>query len=76
MNPDFESRIVLALRDHGGPPELAPQLVAMAQQMNMTEFLEPWIRFHIGEEWSAVQFRIWVEKYVETSERLKRAGNA
>lgn len=73
MPEEFEARIVLALKDHGGPPELAPQLVALAEQMELTDFVEDWIMFHVEPEWSAMQFRTWGEKYSITRNALLKA---
>ena len=72
MTEDLESRIARALTEHGGPPEIAPQLVAIAQQRQLFSVIEHWIAFHMGEEWSALQFTEWCEKYDKTVEALKQ----
>lgn len=71
MPEDFEARIVLALKDHGGPPELAPQLCAIADNYNLSNALENWIRWHRLPEWSAMQFETWCNKYWDSYHRLE-----
>jgi hypothetical protein len=67
----FEASIAQALIDADGPPELAPQLVALARQHGITPMLTTWIRFHIGGmQWSAMQFDQWAIKYNETRKAL------
>lgn len=70
MPESFESRIAQALTDHGGPPELAPQLEALAESHNVMSCLMPWITFHIGDEWSAGQFNAWCWKYRRTQNEI------
>ncbi len=71
----FEFRIAQALTDHGGPPELAPQLVALAGESEINELqLTAWIRFHIAAEWSAQQFRHWAERYNKAAKSLDAVG--
>jgi hypothetical protein len=50
---DDDKKIAQALTDAGGPPELAPQLVAITRKhgARLGE-LERWISWH-GGEWSA-----------------------
>ncbi len=50
---DFEQRIARELVDHQGPPELAPQLVALARQfqvdaprLDWNAKLLQWVRFN------------------------------
>jgi hypothetical protein len=55
MTPDDdETRVAEALIDAGGPPALAPQLVAItrARGLLQRELLD-WISWHTGKEWSA-----------------------
>lgn len=74
MPEDFESAIAQALIDQGGPPEIAPQLVAIAAERELSHCLKRWIDFHIGTEWSARQFDEWCVKFNETMKRLKAQG--
>ena len=76
MTPYFESLIAQALTDAGGPPELAPQLIAVAEQHQLSQLLLRWIEFHIGEEWSAMQFDTWCLKYRTTIKELIQQENA
>ncbi len=66
MIQDFEARVSQALTDHNGPPELAPQLVALAEKHELAAELLQWIAFHIGEEWSAAEFNTWAWKFKRT----------
>ena len=72
MTEDFESTVHLNLAAAGGPPELAPQLAAIATQRDAAALLAHWIVFHIGPEWSAMQFDQWVTKYRQTEEEIKQ----
>ena len=75
MSEDFEALISQALTDHGGPPEIAPQLIAIAEQNGLTRVLPSWIHFHRQDEWSAAQFTVWCGKYRAMMERLEKGGN-
>ncbi len=72
MPEDFEPRIAQALSDSGGPPELAPQLVALAVKHGLESRLLDWVRFHVGKDWSGVEFELWALKLIETREALAR----
>lgn len=70
---DFEALITQTLRGYGAPPELAPQLLAIAAMHELAakeslrvRFIQNWIIFHIGEEWSAMQFSAWCKKLTQT----------
>src|SRR5229473_3580002 len=73
MADDFESQIAQALTDFGGPPELAPQLIALADSHLLRHELAKWIKFHVGEEWTAGQFNAWCWKYRRTVGALPEA---
>ena len=60
--PSIENLIWQALVDHGGPPEIAPQLLALAMSHQLLDQVIPWIRFHTGAIWSASEFNAWCFK--------------
>lgn len=71
---DLESKVTQALINFGGPPELAPQLVAIAFERGLAicgtnaspeALVMSWIRFHVSDEWSARQFHDWLLKLIE-----------
>jgi len=70
---EFEQTVVETLREHGGPVELAPQLVAIAQKNCVVYELNQWIMFHRGAEWSAAQFETWCAKFLDFREKLAQA---
>jgi hypothetical protein len=67
----LQSRIERSLEEQGGPPEIAEQLVAIAESRHAEHLLSPWVVFHVGEEWSARQFEQWLTKYEDTAKRLR-----
>jgi hypothetical protein len=59
-----EAEIAQALTDNGGPPELAPQLIAIAEQHQVAKaHLKAWVRFYIGTEWRGQEFAEWCVEY-------------
>lgn len=70
MPEDLDQTISQALTDHGGPPELAPQLVAIGRQRQAETLILPWIRFFRQGEWSGIQFQKWLHKYFEAAAEL------
>ena len=73
---DFEQQIQQALIDHGGPPEIAPQLIALADLHELTAALKDWIIFHNGSEWRCQQFDDWCRKFKETKAGISRLNQA
>ena len=71
--PDFEEEIIECLRVNGGPLELAPQLVAIAQAHCLIYELKQWIIFHRGQEWTGAQFETWCMKFLEFRRKLAEA---
>jgi hypothetical protein len=70
MQEEHERRITEALIDQGGPPELALQLIAIAEKELIPPLtLRQWISYHKGE-WSAVQFAMWAAKYNDVLRRI------
>ena len=61
---DYEARVSQALADSGGPIELAPQLIAIAQEQGLSDqALLDWIVYHHARVWEASDFRRWVGLY-------------
>lgn len=67
-----EQQIEQALIEHGGPPEIAAQLVTIAKEQNLTAQLLPWIRYHLGNQWSAAEFNEWCYKFRAAQSDIER----
>ncbi len=66
--PSFTEEVAELLRAEGGPPELAAELVTIAQQHCLTSELKQWIMFH--KEWTAPLFLAWCLKYQDFVNQL------
>jgi hypothetical protein len=65
--PDNPTRIAELLAEHGGPPDLAEQIIALAHEAQLPEqALHNWIQFHRGE-WSGSGFAQWAKRYQEAA---------
>lgn len=72
MTPDDEPRVVQALVDADGPPELAPQLVAIARDRGaLLSDLINWIGWHRSEEWTAQSFARYCDRTNETKRLIE-----
>jgi hypothetical protein len=74
LPPDDEALIAQALADAGGPPDLAPQLVAITLDRGLLlRELTDWISWHTpAREWSAQSWARHCERVAQAAQLLEQ----